>query len=316
MKQLHLLREATMQLNKFYFRLKQQKLSKDHQEKKDHVMWLLNQAAKAQKFILPENGLIFADKLKGLPDVLRLPFPEIIIEYEYHGDEGDWKHVKFKDPSNEVQECPKRIVYAREEGNAILVTGIFGIKRNNMLVWSVYPGYLQVFVKKTTENLNNISAFRNDDIRKIYQKGHKTPFLSLPIPAPWVAHQEEIYDCVMMDLGYEAQVMCELLEALNCANVSQETLPKKKFNKALASKFAIPYDEYRILMVNTSKSSASQSHGGSHAPPREHLRRGHIRRLANGKQIWVNACVVNAGVGGKLTKAYGFSGTDRIPSHG
>jgi len=33
---------------------------------------------------------------------------------------------------------------------------------------------------------------------------------------------------------------------------------------------------------------------GTHASPRQHLRRGHIRRLRSGKAIWVRECVVNA----------------------
>ena len=33
-------------------------------------------------------------------------------------------------------------------------------------------------------------------------------------------------------------------------------------------------------------------HGGTHASPRQHDRRGHIRRLRTGKNVWVKACKV------------------------
>ena len=44
---------------------------------------------------------------------------------------------------------------------------------------------------------------------------------------------------------------------------------------------------------------------GHHRSPREHLRRGHIRRLADGRRIWVNAAIVGAGKGvGVVSKDY------------
>lgn len=42
------------------------------------------------------------------------------------------------------------------------------------------------------------------------------------------------------------------------------------------------------------------------ASPREHLRRGHIRRLEDGRKFWINAAVVAAGNGGKIHKDYGI----------
>jgi len=73
-----------------------------------------------------------------------------------------------------------------------------------------------------------------------------------------------------------------------------------------------PFDDYHILTIESPKAAASDGgHGGSHRSPREHLRRGHIRRLEDGRKLWINATVVNAGVGGKVSKDYRIAGGGR-----
>jgi hypothetical protein len=56
----------------------------------------------------------------------------------------------------------------------------------------------------------------------------------------------------------------------------------------------------------------SNSLGGSHCSPREHLRRGHIRRIAGNRCVWVNSCVVAAGSRFGVSKDY----TMRNPAYG
>lgn len=48
----------------------------------------------------------------------------------------------------------------------------------------------------------------------------------------------------------------------------------------------------------------SDSHGGTHATPRLHQRRGHWRTLANGRQIWVRNCMVGDAARGTVWKDY------------
>ena len=98
--------------------------------------------------------------------------------------------------------------------------------------------------------------------------------------------------------------MLDFLNALQCSNVEVEKIPLKK--TALAMRKAIPFDEYHVLAIKVSqiKSIDCGAKNGLHRSPREHLRRGHIRRYANGSKIWVNAAVVNAGIGGKISKDY------------
>jgi hypothetical protein len=91
------------------------------------------------------------------------------------------------------------------------------------------------------------------------------------------------------------------LNALACSNVKAEKLPTRKPSKTLG---ALPFDEYHVLTIDRPAGTGNGHAGGSHRSPREHLRRGHIRRLSTGSKIWVNAAVINAGAGGKIRKQY------------
>jgi hypothetical protein len=95
------------------------------------------------------------------------------------------------------------------------------------------------------------------------------------------------------------------LNALACSNVSIERRePRKAAKKA---KRALPFDAYHVLVVDVPGVAAAPNSGAEreHRSPREHLRRGHIRRLQDGRRIWVNATVVAAGrQAGVITKDY------------
>jgi hypothetical protein len=98
-----------------------------------------------------------------------------------------------------------------------------------------------------------------------------------------------------------AGTLLNFLNALACSNVHTEKLPPRKPSKTLG---ALPFDEYHVLTIDRPAGTGNGHAGGSHRSPREHLRRGHIRRLPTGSKIWVNAAVINAGAGGKIRKQY------------
>jgi hypothetical protein len=107
------------------------------------------------------------------------------------------------------------------------------------------------------------------------------------------------------DIAIEAPVaVISMLNALACSNVHIERSAATKTRKALRKKGALPFDDYHILTVDAYARSNGPGSGPSGRSPREHLRRGHIRRLESGACIWVNATVVNAGIGGKISKDY------------
>jgi len=79
---------------------------------------------------------------------------------------------------------------------------------------------------------------------------------------------------------------------------------RQKLNKSAVKRGALPFDEYHILTLDGhTKTTGNSKTFGDRRSPREHLRRGHIRRLEN-KKIWINSMVVNAGNHGKIHKSY------------
>lgn len=102
-----------------------------------------------------------------------------------------------------------------------------------------------------------------------------------------------------------ACAVLELCEALSCSNVTHE--PIEKINHGVNARRVrdgkLPLYETRCLVINVSKSAASQTGDGSHASPRQHLRMGHVRRLNSGN-VWVNSCVVGTPKNGVIEKSY------------
>ena len=225
------------------------------------------------KFKLPIDGILIDDPtFKGLDNLsqVRLPYKKIILEYERS---EDW--CLSKPNSNE---WPRKTVLICEEYaelNLIRLTywGYF----EDMKLWG--PS-LPVFI-------NLEKTYRAEEGFVFSFHGKDKDIVS--------GYQEEIL------------VLYGLLNALACSNVKIEKLAQRKPPKSKKMD-ALPFDDYHVLTVSTSSNKTSdgsytESFGDRHAP-REHLRRGHIRRLQDGRKIWVNAAVINAGSVGKVRKNY------------
>lgn len=238
--------------------------------------------ASSTKFLLPKGGRLFDDMhFRALDEYesLRLPYPCIALEYQaisgpgtpiYSDDQGP----VFQDDSALI--APKRVVFAREFGDVIIVTAAFWAKEDHS--WRVLPecalpktGYLDR--TKELRGRTSIAA---------------------------------IFNCQMdmrTDYSDELGALLCFLNVLQCSNVHVERNEPKKAGKKI--KAALPFDTYHILTIGSPGNAAGGYATGGHRSPREHLRRGHIRRLADGRRIWVNATVVAAGrAAGVVTKDY------------
>lgn len=107
--------------------------------------------------------------------------------------------------------------------------------------------------------------------------------------------------------SYGVDAIVRMLNILACSNVGVSSIAPRRQPKP--SKGAFQFDTYHVLTIGNS-AGADGAGGSSHAgrSPREHLRRGHIRRLPTGKKIWINAMVVNPGVGHSVAKDYRVKG--------
>lgn len=105
--------------------------------------------------------------------------------------------------------------------------------------------------------------------------------------------------------GIIASVVLNFISALQCSNVvTIDQLAPVKLNKARIKKGKQPFFNYKVLTIDTKTDAEKQKGGHSTGnTKRVHLRRGHIRRLAD-KTVWVNPCVVGDKSKGMVTKDY------------
>lgn len=257
---------------------------------------VIKETSSAIKFVLPENGKIFDTQYKGLPDHGRLPFDKIVIEYTVDNEVGLVKKV-FEDKY--ITTAKKRIVLAEQFEDDIYVSSIVGFQMYGKDVWQVQHYFAKISPTDTVPDDAEINDFGDEGdgtIEKyligVFDVGGMS---EQRFGDEWVKH-------VYYNIMDECNAVMALIEALTCTNVETEIIPGKK-NKLAQRKGALPFDDYRVLVLKNQVAAVGGGFGGSHRSPREHLRRGHIRRLPKGN-IWINSMIVNAGIGGRLIKDY------------
>lgn len=88
-------------------------------------------------------------------------------------------------------------------------------------------------------------------------------------------------------------------------NVTTETVePSARQNAKLKSRGKLPLYSYKILNVDGERWESNGFDSGDGQGYRSHLRRGHIRRLADGRAVWVRATYVHGRVAGFVDKDY------------
>lgn len=237
----------------------------------------LDLAAASQKFLLPDGGRVFDDReFRALDDAkpLRLPFPIVALEYR----STDKATIRPGDYATS-----KRIVFARERDDCIAVMAV--CFWDSMGVWAPLP---EVWLCKT----GYLRRAQKDAFGNV---GIAVGFTEMYSPSGGMAKPQDVMD--------EVGALVCFLNALQCRNVSAARLDARK--PARRAKDALPFDSYHVLMVDSGRVDAATGEPvGERRSPREHLRRGHIRVYASGLKLWINATVVNAACGGKVSKDY------------
>lgn len=242
-------------------------------ENKQILSHAVDLALSSRKFILPSGGRLFDDKeYKALDETepLRLPYPMIAMEYE-QTIENDYDEAVGR-----TVKSSKRIAFARERDGFILIfvccwhdaMGMWGPLPDEVLL--PVTGYLDRTQKSADGRVAILAKLQNGVV----------PF-------------EDFSDEV-------GSLLC-LLNALQCSNVKIERSDPKATGKKIKTAFA--FDSYHFLTIDAPKMPTGSLTAGGHRSPREHLRRGHIRRLES-RKIWVNASVVGAGSAGRVLKDY------------
>lgn len=94
-----------------------------------------------------------------------------------------------------------------------------------------------------------------------------------------------------------ASIVWRAFAVMACSNVrTRDHQPDAALNKKRAKAGKVPLVSYKTLeiVVPNTRYEGGGSGGGTHASPRVHLRRGHIRKIADGRTVWVQACVVGS----------------------
>lgn len=239
------------------------------------VSSILDLHSASVKFMLPDGGRLHDDmELRSLDEAekLRLPYPCICLEYHSNG-----RSRQINEPvgyvngvpqyeTDDFVSAPRRIVYAREQGNNIVVTIAF---------WTRHDGLWRVMPECAIPNIHYLD-------RRIQIGGR--PAIKVMTAEPRIPLSD-----YMDEMG---ALLC-FLNILQCQNVQAERSEPRHTGRKI--KAALPFDAYHILTIDAPGNSGESVVTGGHRSPREHLRRGHIRRLSDGRRIWVNATVVAAG---------------------
>ncbi len=296
----------------------------------ERIVQLLRQAI---KFQLPDNGDLFEDGLRALPAVFRLPYPVITAEFRIAKD-APQSQQPLAARGEELLTSTRRIALAIEinTGNfdayswmlpqekydlltsdgAIAVIPVFYVDASSH--WAIPPYGVVIPARKSLGTPAMAATTAEIYGEKVPAEMKRLPLEMHPtFLLPEYAHELEatestnhVLATVAQDNHDESRAILNLIEILSCKNVTTETISAPKaLNKKREAKGKTPIFEYKVLMLDLpdERAKSAQSSGGTHASPRIHLRRGHIRRLPN-KNVWVNAAVVGNRKTGVIVKDY------------
>ena len=111
----------------------------------------------------------------------------------------------------------------------------------------------------------------------------------------------------MLSLIMAFQVAIDFCIAVNCKNIKQTVVkPSGVKNAIRRSKKVLPLSEFKVLTVNSEPIGyydKKEVHG-THASPKCHKRKGHLRHYKDGTVIWIRNMVVGARTNGTVDKIY------------
>lgn len=235
----------------------------------------------SHKFVLPNGGYLFEETTEPMLAELRTPFPKTVFEFagafDISPDEGNGVFAKFID---------KMIVccFPNSGGETIITTVTHVTKSAN-------PAALGWRASLLAARLSAAGI----EVFPLGEAAEQFPLFS-----------KDRREILLRTCAREIGVVAQACAALACTNVTTEIVRPNR--EARAARPASTLFDYHVLMIQPdAERHPSEDRGGTHASPRTHIRRGHIRRLAWGPRIWVNSSVVNPGAIGTVNKDYAVS---------
>ena len=244
------------------------------------------------KFSLPMGGRMLGDELEKFEGIERIeiPYSKIALEYEMPSK------LEYPRKAGSDILCSRRIVLAEDHGEAIRIRPAFYINnQRNWMPWGVYHDVSKDLEFKSCRHTFSLMT---------------TPFLSKhvrPSNPIWGALVSDVFNHKTKGVGEcsdEITTFVDFCMAIKCGNISTETIKQGHLRIGKKTRPSHNGDTYKVLVL-TSRSNSGRTLDRDGRSPREHLRRGHIRRLRSGKTIWINSAIVNAGKSnGRVFKDY------------
>lgn len=253
-----------------------------------------NRVISSQKMILPENGILFNDGLRGLPKVLNLPYNEMVVEYNHF----------FKSKEGTLLEGT--IMLLEQDEDDITVSKFTEIGSGKLKgIWYHHPWKFIIHRDGELEEQNNTKVRDNKNSMRVRQTCIHPEFVET------LDQERDIKPLNSYTVRSVTSVL-ELVEALSCSNViiSDTEEISKKLNKRREAKGKLPLYQYKILTLDVPITNPKRKdyQGGTHASPRQHLRRGHIRVYNRGYEdeyrIWINSKIIGKEENGIIEKRY------------
>jgi hypothetical protein len=268
----------------------------------------------AQHFLLPAGGRILDHEGKmeaKYAPLCHLPFPITAFEFQSSPSPRrdnstlSTKRIALCVDSSELNK--RKIFPAGEDEWGCM--SIFSL--DDFRMWAVPPFMLMInrseTVTATKELLQLSAAYIEEErefdssVRCVGKPGDE--YMSIGLARfPGAEHYPAA--AARCDMRDEVTAAIQACAALACSNMGRQTLPASAaLNEKRQHSGKEPFVSYHILDVAGDRPVRGESTGsGSHNSPRQHLRRGHIRRLDETRVTWVTSCVV--GTHGKVIKDY------------
>lgn len=247
-------------------------------------------------FILPANGRVldFDAEIKlGFED-LNLPFDKCIFEYKITPDYYIENRVYNSKPVSAVV-----IVEKTEDTLRMLPIWEVPYDQGGGTYWT--PNKLGAILYPEA-----IIETRKDN--KILVSGKVGVFTASEYVRKEMEREFADIGSQYSTFSDELRTVIHFASVCGCDNVKPVkifTPSKESVSTALIRGKARPYDKWVLdIYLNSTEESTGTGLGGSHASPRLHIRRGHIRRYQTGKTTWVKQCMVGTPELGVIEKDY------------
>lgn len=264
------------------------------------LRWFCDVLAKAQKFRLPDGGRLFSsepdkklaiEKFQKEVDLLRLPFPEVIIEYSMPESLETIAHnaglcglesasmrigVGLDVNSSCWDSCPSSRVqreihnWRRLHSSGVVVASMFSDVSKSE--WN--PPFL-AFIIDREQHVVAVSNFQSFNSASAELKGRlasigvcdKAPAIALQplilfdsissfaVKEMFGGSMQRFVESELYNVSDEQNALIQFCAILNCANVSSSVvLASEKLNKKRVISKKIPLFDYRVLEIDTSGS--------------------------------------------------------------